>query len=313
MGATDDVTKEYMKDNNVFADAFNYLIYNGRQVIKPSSLQELYTTEIALVEDDKIQKYRDVLKSAVIKKNDKATYLLLGVENQTKIHYAMPVRNLLYDAIRYHTQIIEVAKRHKKDKDLSTKSEFLSGFSKEDKIMPIITLVIHFGPDKWDGPLSLHDMFEVDDVDILAFVPDYKMNLIDPADLDDSSLDKFSTGLSKLLGCIKYSKDKEGLAKYFMKDGGLIVDVKTAQAINDLTNLNLSIPEGKEEINMCKAMEELIKDGEAKGEARGKQSEKLEIYRGLVRDGILSARQASERSGIPEELLVEGLGSMNLF
>lgn len=58
MGATDDVTKEYMKDNNVFADAFNYLIYNGRQVIKPSSLQELDTTEIALVEDDKIQKYR---------------------------------------------------------------------------------------------------------------------------------------------------------------------------------------------------------------------------------------------------------------
>lgn len=68
MGATDDVTKEYMKDNNVFADAFNYLIYNGRQVIKPSSLQELDTTEIALVEDDKIQKYRDVLKSAVIKR-----------------------------------------------------------------------------------------------------------------------------------------------------------------------------------------------------------------------------------------------------
>ena len=98
-----------------------------------------------------------------------------------------------------------------------------------------------------------------------------------------------------------------------MKDGGLIVDVKTAQAINNLTKLNLSIPEGKEEINMCKSMEELIKDGEARGEARGKQSEKLEIYRGLVRDGILSARQASERSGIPEELLVEGLGSMNLF
>ena len=45
----------------------------------------------------------------------------------------------------------------------------------------------------------------------------------------------------------------------------------------------------------------------------GKQSEKLEIYRGLVRDGILSARQASERSGIPEELLKDDLGNMNLF
>ena len=46
MGVSADVTKEYMKDSSVFADAFNYLIYDGRQVIAPSSLQELDTTEI---------------------------------------------------------------------------------------------------------------------------------------------------------------------------------------------------------------------------------------------------------------------------
>ncbi len=43
------------------------------------------------------------------------------------------------------------------------------------------------------------------------------------------------------------------------------------------------------------------------------KSEKLKIYKGLVCDGIFSASQASERSGIPEELLKDDLGNMNLF
>ena len=32
MGYADTVTKEYMRNNAVFADAFNYLIYDGAQV-----------------------------------------------------------------------------------------------------------------------------------------------------------------------------------------------------------------------------------------------------------------------------------------
>lgn len=77
MGLADTVTKAYMKDNSVFADAFNYLIYGGEAVVDPKQLQELDTTEIALPfgsqdEDGKqpeeaVQKYRDVLKSAIIK------------------------------------------------------------------------------------------------------------------------------------------------------------------------------------------------------------------------------------------------------
>ena len=41
MGMTDTVTKEYMRGNKVFADAFNYLIYGGEQVDNPALLQEL--------------------------------------------------------------------------------------------------------------------------------------------------------------------------------------------------------------------------------------------------------------------------------
>ena len=48
MGKVDTVTKAYMRKNNIFADAFNYLIYDGKPVVNPEQLRELDTTEIAL-------------------------------------------------------------------------------------------------------------------------------------------------------------------------------------------------------------------------------------------------------------------------
>ena len=48
MGTTDVVTKEYMRENAVFADAFNYLIYDGKKVIDPAKLTEVDTTEITV-------------------------------------------------------------------------------------------------------------------------------------------------------------------------------------------------------------------------------------------------------------------------
>ena len=105
MGNTDVVTKNYMRQNTVFADACNYLIYGGRNIVDPEKLTELDPTELGVVferdssvhdmdKPETIQKYRDILKSAVIMQDDRAAYLILGIENQTDIHYAMPVRNM---------------------------------------------------------------------------------------------------------------------------------------------------------------------------------------------------------------------------
>lgn len=128
--------------------------------------------------------------------------------------------------------------------------------------------------------------------------------------------------LQVLSSMIKYSKDKAGLEKYLNKDGGLIVDVKTAKAINDLTQLGLGIQEGKEEINMCKAIEEMIKDGEVRGELRGEELGILKTLTGLVRDGMISIKDAAPRAGMTEDQFREemerfnesdNLSNMNLF
>ena len=55
----------------------------------------------------------------------------------------------------------------------------MSGFLKEDCIKPVITLVIHFGAEEWDGPLSLHEMMSVSDIEILSFVENYRIHLIE--------------------------------------------------------------------------------------------------------------------------------------
>lgn len=114
-------------------------------------------------------------------RDEKAHYLLFGIENQSNIHYAMPVKNCIYDALNYGAQADEAAKRHRESKDTKG-AEFLSGFSKTDKLTPVITLVILWNSGVWDGPRSLHEMMRVQDPKIkmetlLADKPDVYSNI----------------------------------------------------------------------------------------------------------------------------------------
>ena len=49
MAAKDIITKEYMKDAAVFADAFNFLLFDGKPVIDPSTLNAVDKTEIGML------------------------------------------------------------------------------------------------------------------------------------------------------------------------------------------------------------------------------------------------------------------------
>ncbi|MBR5758984.1 MAG: hypothetical protein IKX88_10370, partial [Thermoguttaceae bacterium] len=118
MADKDAITKDYMQDPIIFADAFNYLLYDGKQVIKPEDLKPQDSTALAIPygEDGKnapIQKFRDVLKLATIMEGSDAVYLLLGIENQSEIHYAMPIRNMVYDSLAYDKQIEKKARENR--------------------------------------------------------------------------------------------------------------------------------------------------------------------------------------------------------
>ena len=168
MGIKDTATIRYMRRSDVFADAFNYYFFDGRPAIRLGSLSELDTRETLLLPYGgtsgaplPVQRERDVLKSLAAMTDRHAAYLLLGVEAQSHIHYAMPVKALVYDALQYARQVEQAAASHRQSGDYRGQGgdAFLSGFFREDRLLPVVTLAIYFGPEPWDGPLSLSDMF----------------------------------------------------------------------------------------------------------------------------------------------------------
>lgn len=152
-----------------------------------------------------IQKYRDFLKLASFMADMEAVHMLLGIEDQTRVHYAMPVRNMTYDAQQYAGQVADIARKHRQKRDYAghDSGEYLAGFCREDRILPVITLVVFFGPGRWDGPRSLHEMMSVKNPRLLSLVQDYRIHLIEPMALSTEDLGRFQSSLREVLSFIK--------------------------------------------------------------------------------------------------------------
>ena len=166
----------------------------------------------------------------------------------------MPIRNAIYDALQYGKQVADIAARHRKKKELFTAEEYLSGFKRTDKIVPVITLVIHFGAEPWDGPMSLHEMMDVHDKKLLKLVQNYRIHLIDPSAINEEELEKFTSSLREVLSFIKYSEDPDKLASYVEGNPRMNLEREAALVIKAVTNVPVNLPEQKEELNMCKSL-----------------------------------------------------------
>ena len=311
-----------MADNHIFADAFNYLIYNGEQVIHPENLHTLDTTAIAVPYGADgvgvpVQKYRDELKYLSAKTDESSVYLILGIENQSDIHYAMPVRNMVYDALQYAEQVNRIAAKHRRDKHQKsagrkhrTSGEYLTGFYKDDRLVPVITLVIYFGPDQWDGPTTLHEMLAIDNPEILAFVPDYKINLIAPALITKDEMMKLTTSLREVLLFIKYSKDKNQLQDLLTNNKRFQnIDRKAVQVINTVTHSNLKTRENEDGETMCIALDQIQAEfkeegrmeGRKEGIIEGKAAERIALAVRMLKAGEYSLSQIAGITLLSEE------------
>lgn len=314
MGKKDTITKEYMSNPEYFADAFNYYLFGGKQIISVNDLTEKDSSELGMIfkneTEEIIQKTRDILKECIIMEDNKHTYLVLGIENQSHIHYAMPVKNMIYDALNYDQQVAEKAKQHRIEKDLQG-NEFLSGFSKTDKLKPVITLIVYFGTENWDGPRCLKDMFDESSKNVLQYVSDYKLNLIIPKEIDDFS--KFKTDFGKAMKYISVADKKEEYIRVSNDTLYKTLNVETAILLNNCIGLQIPIKEGEVQIDMCKAWEELklevieegLAQGMAQGMAQGRLEGRLELLYQLVTEGLLNIKEAASKASVTEDEFME--------
>lgn len=272
MGEKDTKAKEYLSDNSRFADLCNYVLFQGEQIIKAETLIEKDSTEVLSIlvdgREEQFQKWRDLIKGTVIKRNKDMVFVLIGIENQSDIHYAMPVKNMIYDALNYGSQVKKTAKRHRKNHDKLTPAEFLSGFRKDDKLTPVITITLYWGADKWDGPRTLHDMLDHSDETLIKFIPDYHINLVVPEEIDDFK--KFRTTLGEVLEAIKVSNDKEQMRQLIFSNPAFQkMDNESVAAINTFLGTNIPLNKNEEVTDMCKAWDDLMNEGIEKGIEKG--------------------------------------------
>ena len=112
---------------------------------------------------------------------------------------------------------------------------------------------------------------------LLPYIPDYKINLISPHNITDTEMDQFHSSLREVLLFIKYSKDKERLQKLVFTDPRFLsVEQKASQVIKIMTGSEFKIDEKEEEVNMCKALEDLKEEGREEGRKEGREEGRKE-------------------------------------
>lgn len=191
-------------------------------------------------------------------KTNDAVLMLTGIENQSDVHYAMPVKDGLYDFMEYAGQVQAAAKSHRKaEKKSDQGAEFLSGFYKRDRLIPVITLVIYWGAEDWDGPMSLHEMLNTKDEEILKYVPDYKINLICPAKMSDEDFRKFDTHLGSILKLVKCSRDPFMRREVMTEDIYNHMNNDDAKVLKGLLQIDIGVDNGEEEKSVCKTVQQL--------------------------------------------------------
>lgn len=325
----DTITKDYVKDASIFADIFNYYIYGGRQVILPEQLTERDSAKMALPYGDNgavvpIQKFRDVQKLYAAMTDGKIEYVLYGAENQSEIHYAMAVKNNLYDALEYAGQVEEAAKSHRKEmkrkkeqgetvadenKKTPNTGEFLSGFWKEDRLIPSVTVTIFFGSEEWDGPLSLFDMMDVSDPNVLACIDNYHVHLIAPAQMSDEEIMKFQSSLREVMFFIKYAKDKENLNRILENNEKRFRELehRAADVIETITHTGLKYDKSEEAVDMCQAIQEMRMEERRLGEQDGELKKAQQAAKNFYEMGI-EIEKIAQGVGYAIETVNEWLG-----
>ncbi len=288
MGQKDILLKNYFTPD-IFADAINAIVYDGKQVVTPERMNPI-DIETQRVEDENGNVKTDtrLRDSAKVVEVDDAIYCLFAIEHQSVEDYTMPLRIMEYDVREYLRQV-------KSNKGVQV------------QIKPIITIVMYWKADKWNQPVSVKDMFDKNTVRWLeenglgGYIQNYRMHLFEPGALKEKDFEKFKTELKDVIAYVKYSKSTEALKDYNEKYKPDLTK-STVTLINELTNSNYVFIDGKERLNMCEAFEGIKAEGIEEGrkkELKDKYKSWVTLSNNLKKRGMSNPEIAS-LLGVPE-------------
>lgn len=277
----DTVVKNYWRNNHQFADFFNAALFDGKQVIKADELEDLDTEESFVLENreyaESITASRDNVK--VRKKAAKygVELVILGMEGQEHIHYAMPMRVMGYDYSTYKKQYDANASKYQKASSLSD-DEFISKMKKTDKFIPVITIVVYYGEKEWDGAMSLRGMLDIPG-EMRELVSDYKIHLVEARKNNLKLHNINNKDLFNLFEILLNKKERpsEIREKAINYANEHKVEKCVIMTIAGATNCKMDYDMiGRRDGDMCTVFEETRREGIAEGKAEGKTEGKAE-------------------------------------
>ena len=268
----DTILKTFWKNNQRFADLFNTVLFEGNPVLKPNDLQEVDTDVSSIIKfnghAETVQRILDVVRKTAYG----VDFIIWGLENQEKIHYAMPLRHMIGDSLIYLKEYNEIAAKNRKEKE-------------------------------WDGPFNLLDMLVIPEY-LKPLVSDYRMNLIQVRQSENLCFQ--NQDISIVFDMIRsiYNKDYETFHEMY-KDKtmstelGLTVGsvVKSQAIINEV----MKMEEKRSEVDMCDALQRWFDEAVQKGKIEGVIStcrrfhiSREETVRNLIEEFSLSKSRAEE-------------------
>lgn len=298
MGKKDGKLKSFLSDRKLYADLWNGSVFGGRQFVHAEELEEINPILLNMNEGQSLEKIRDL----VMRESRKGfKFVVWALENQEKIDYRMPARIMLSEALEYDKQMQKISAQNKALKKMIREEgnckkelyeddgEFLYNFRKEDKIYPVVTLVLYWGKKKWDGPKTLHEMLDFGVADseeeerfigeLKKLVPEMPLHFLDVSNIEHT--EHFKTELGPLFELYKRRNDKEAFVQYLTADEVTDrMDEKSWQVLIDLTEskqlkklIDRRKEYGKEESEgediMCKALEDYYNDAKTEGIKEG--------------------------------------------
>lgn len=277
MGKKNIVWNDYISQNERFADFFNGVVFQGEEIICPDDLTTL-DSKLWRRESKKNSYHEYVRDNAKLWRYRGMEYIL-DLEPEESPHFALPVKYMNYESVQYDKQYRNIRKEHRRKKDLRP-PEYLSGFSGSDRLMPVITISVYLGEEKWSGFTNLSKMAgfhtmpaEVKDR-LLPLCSDFHVNLLDIHEI--ATCDVFRTDLKEVFGFLRHRNDKEELRQYvrgnenfrYLKEDAY--DVLSVYSRSNELEIRKKEYETEEGFDMCRAIREMIEDGRMEGRVEGR-------------------------------------------
>lgn len=280
MGEKDTIDKKIEKNNDVFADIFNTLLFK-EEVIKPQQLKPGVTNVVVEVKDGVENRYRDECK---LYEDSSLVVVSLGIENQTKKDNLMPVRVMGYDYGEYLGQLINVK---------NVKLPYL---------YPSITLILNYSDTRWGKPRSLKECIRYNEK-LWPYVNDYKMYVVDMNFLSDEEIGSFKSDLRGILTLLKDIREgKLEPTKYDFsfdhpEDAYRFISTYLQDERLEEIVYSSAEKEGKENGTVCKAFDDLINKGHEEGLKEGK----ISMLKQLIDSGVVSMEEGAKQMGVTRD------------